>query len=1179
MSELMNRSQFLNFFGLQRLIAIFIFCTSGCQMRAPELHRKPASEALPITDEAFTELRLSLPLTQKLVDRLVKSQGQLIERLDPVAFSATNGLVNLSGAVKIPQLIKTLGFSADPKPDSLANTLSQTLEDLESVEFQVAFVPRVRVAGDESYLNIELKSVRLNGQEMMGLFPVVANVAGAFLADERMQKFVKNRAQDVSVGMPDGSMIPLHVARLFEKKNIQFAAATNTLSINLVMDQIVDLDRFEDLDGEEKNISNLRLWYFGPTRFSGTSASVFYVAVGVGHPSERWLHELETKRERDTLFLVEGMQEELKQYGDTQALTKEVQAYRESMMKHMGVASLSPREKSWVDGEVSDQIKLMQQRLNRDAPLFLASPRDEYARLREELKSQTVLMIEDMLHRREDLAQADSSADLVRGAGRWPVVEQFVSQKTLTHIVQFFRDMSFDESRPFRDLSVVISPKLPGLKVRGILNLSLAKMEFLSGDSNLDLGAKIDAATQQNLPFELSVRLLMQPNGWLRVNVVEGAFFKGTQRLAIKNTQNNGKFLIALAEKLIVKTLASSLLKVGSENLEARFSIGGDLIRKRQEKLSALVRSYAELQAGEHTLPQLMAFDVKKNPFIEISQEGLEHRLAVSLKDLIKNDGRSLLLALNPAAIRALGLEDSRPMSFWNLDSLYLENLKRNFLDLAVGYGNRSESYHVFMKTRLDPNSAESDHFEKHFAPNAVDFSMILELSDLTTVLNPVLSGIRDSMNRSVDQALLDDKAQTLFRVNDLHLGSASDGALEVDLTLSIVRKVSRSYLNPARYTDGIWRVDELPVAVKAWANLRVDDIKKFADKIPIKDRAVFLGSKVLVVDVIRASIASGSYKTFQTILSLAGHGLDSLDFKKSPLEQVVKELLVRCVVDNVLDNAKDEGNTKINGVPLNRSVRVYNVAGNLLIQVNPRVAYPAFDVTVLPSQKVGGNWYGLRVDPSKNTLSLDFSTSAAMAASDREEIMNIVTQANSIFAPLENARTATEFEALSEKAHLRSALFINADKTQSDSLFHRLGRILKYYPELSKTAARDSVTVDEAEETGQRTLSECGVELVYFASGVFSIYDGINRYEKKVKELGLEEKLASTQEYKLLLKKRDELYVDYLKPQLDTYESRFRAKNESFVRRGRTDWNESFLPDALFADAASRSLRSQIPH
>jgi hypothetical protein len=359
------------------------------------------------------------------------------------------------------------------------------------------------------------------------------------------------------------------------------------------------------------------------------------------------------------------------------------------------------------------------------------------------------------------------------------------------------------------------------------------------------------------------------------------------------------------------------------------------------------------------------------------------------------------------------------------------------------------------------------------------------------------------------------------------------------------------------------WYEVEEAIGIKAYANLSVHRLDRYASQVQVRDTNVFFGSQVLRVDLVRASIETDKYKLFQKILSLMGFNVKDVNFERSSLENKVKMLILKTIAP-YFDNPNNEGNTKIGGFALNRFARLYVTKQDILVQLNPRLASAAFDVSVLPTQAHGGANYGLSIDPGRDRMSVDFSTAGGIAATDKKEILEIVKKAGEIVKPYLEVTDVAKMRQLLDSGEIKEKISISGDRS-NPSLMGRLGRLVQYYPEITQVRTDEDAAMRELTE-GQRLLSECGLELAYFVSGLYGIHAELTRLRDRIASRGWTTALAPSAGYQYLLQTIEKLEKTRIQPYAAIYRSKFMRKNQQIVRRGLTDWNQAFYADAAFS-------------
>jgi hypothetical protein len=1147
---------------------VVVFVLGFAHLESDKVRTLASEEPLPaplVSEEPLIELRTPGRLVQQLLGDLLKGAPSIIKKINPIALSPNNGLVSLSGTIQLPEELMQL---VDP----------QTTEHSRATEidFRFAFVPRIEMREREHALSLEFKSLQINDQDFIHVFPILSRVATAFLSDSRLLRFVQDKEIAANETLYAEANISLRVSEYLKKKHIQFHERSRSISLKLAIDQIVNLESVKALEEYTEYLADLRLWYFAPMRLKGTRETVFYVVVGAGAPSEAWQAQLRSRLETDAIFLLDSRKTEIAELTDHARHLAHLEEALERYRAQFGLFELSVRESRSLTQLRERWRETVESRLSLSDAMFVADPTGEVERVLNKLEGESVATLEQIKAKREIENKLRSDSQSLARNEDLPFLETRVSQKTLHSVVRFFRDFEFREDALFKDLRVEIAPEIPGLVVQGLVKLNLGSFGSLN-EGLLDAGAKVDAALGERVPFEAKIELLHEPSGWLRVTFQEVTLLSGPQKLTLRPSERNGKLILDLAQKIVMRTLLGSVIeKDVGEPAETSIVRERELKSRFEAFLKALPRQYREVIEGfgprperfearssQELLVRLMEVDFFKNPQIEVGKQEIEKKLSILLSDYIKYDGVSLRLSINPSLFLTGLTPPERPMYVWNIEPVWVKALERGYLDFAVGYGPRSQRYHEYLYRRPERRESVDPRVERSFTQNAVDFSVSVGLQDLSKTLNYILSSIKRDMERDIRAKLAQEKEQTHYKFNDIRVSAFRPGQIELSLTASTIKKAKHSIFNPARFIDGEkWYEIEEAIAIKAYANLTVEKLDRYLTKVQVRDRNVFFGSQVLKVDLVRASIETEKYKLFQKILSLVGFNVKDVQFERSSLENKVKMLILKTIAP-YFDDALNEGNTRIGSFALNKFSRVYVTEQDILVQLNPRFASAAFDVAVLPNQMHGGSSYGLRIDPAQDRMSVDFSTAGGMAATDKREILEIVKQARMIMKPYREERDLLRLRQRLDSGEIKEKISLSAN-AESPSLMGRLGRLVQYYPEIAQVRVDEGAEGRELKE-GQRLLSECGIELAYFVSALYGIHAELSALKDLIESRGWSAEFSQSPGYRYLTQTIEQLEKRRIIPYAEIYERKFLRKNQQILRRGLTDWNQAFYADAAF--------------
>jgi hypothetical protein len=198
---------------------------------------------------------------------------------------------------------------------------------------------------------------------------------------------------------------------------------------------------------------------------------------------------------------------------------------------------------------------------------------------------------------------------------------------------------------------------------------------------------------------------------------------------------------------------------------------------------------------------------------------------------------------------------------------------------------------------------------------------------------------------------------------------------------------------------------------------------------------------------------------------------------------------------------------------------------------------------------------FGLVADARHNLLSVELKTSAGITVSEKRDLGAIITKAKETMAAFRSGTIPPQDAA---------AIFFTSTAGNKLSLYYQFMEIAENYPDIvrpndAQLLSRNPLFDERKDEqvnpkNDVRNTSDCGIELMYFASAAYAIGHSA---------IQLAMAPATSPELGNYGRKMIELYA---KPLLKTYSQDIETKNRWTIERGITDYNLQFYSDAVTA-------------
>ncbi|MCK5072740.1 MAG: hypothetical protein KAQ98_04885 [Bacteriovoracaceae bacterium] len=1124
---------------------------------------------VPVTEEALVVVNIPLDdIRQEVKNNLIK-EGSPIKKLTRFDMDPVNRLVILAGEIELPA---STFDSIKEQSDGLA-------EISKSFNFNVSFkLPTAKKLAFTRYMQLEFVSLKLDGVEYISALPIFTRIASIIMANSNLVNFFldKNIQGKNELSKND---INLRIRQFIENKNIRFR--DKTVSFKLDLAQFADTKRFAFME-------HLRLWQFCPILFKGTKDEIYFrLEAGKGKPSGKWLKDLKNRNENDKQTLTSVREEFYSKNSDTNVLIKELRSYFEAFKKQINLPKTTKR----ADAEISGFFRRIGVKafsaLNKKNEIFTADPEQAWFDFQKSAEEQINYFLTDMKRRLISETNRKNGGNVSTDN---PFLEKRLSQAALSQSIRYFRDIKINGQNLFGEINLILAPQLPGLIVRGTVNIDLGFL-FKMADENADIDIdSIPASVYgskfgKGIPFELSLRIEMFDNGQLGIDVKQISLL-GKPRLYFSHEQGTGKFLIDFTKIMIAKTMASQIIDMYENQNETPVELSARREKEHQELIKNIenqISLYGNLdKTSLAALLKLTKIDIESNPFIQKGREYVETKAKQIFKDLVKYDQQSglLIFKLDPAAFSPKIMESKNTVQVWNIEPVYDSIMDSTFIDIAIGSGVRSNNYvkNIF---------ARKEYIDSEIFTNTgddegpVDMHTKMNLEYFNKFLNKILTDAYNKQNEDVRRQMEEQIEKSSYLVKDANIQVKKNNVMHVNATFTHLKKSKRGWYNPVRWIRGEWpkNIKMKSISMSAEMGISVDRLSKYLDGLNLAENEVFWGEEVLKIDLQKAHFTmKGDTSIFDQIVNLAA---GDIDFTTSTIGRKLKVVILRALGDYLNPtNPKENGNATLGGIKINRYAKLFTHKHEILIQINPRMAGPAFEMNLVPNGEWNGRKVGLILDKDQNYLSFDFKIDGTVAAIDKVRLLEIMKDAQIMLDDCIKINSGEKLLKILNEKSLFDKLFYNSDIARP-SLMHKFKAVVYLYNGLVDIQGSDILYINsiyenvginpgEISKKGVKRITATGVELMYFLAPAVMINLKLGQLVEKIKSFGIQDKV---QYFKDFEKEHADLANRIINPILEKYESDYAEQNQKIVNKGPTDWNFAFFPDALFANKAYKVI------
>jgi len=1032
----------------------------------------------------------------------------------------------------------------------------------------VAKLPSAQKLSLTSYFVLEILELNVGGQN----YTTGATRIGEFLATMLSNtSFMDWILKDPEAPMPQGveERDSHRIKQLFDSKTVMIR--NQSVYLKLDFSKIAALSAYSSLQ-------SFRLWNVAPVVLKGAGITALQIEAGLGVPGENWFNAIVQRGEGDAQSIESAQANLYEQLGNTQSLSEELKSYTAITKTSLNF----PTWNAFLDKQIEELTKDMENRvrhgLSLENPIFKANPSWGYDITKEDTKAFILSRLLEM--KRQALAETT----ILNGGSTGnalPLLTQRVSQRAISQGLRFARDFQFDNAQMFPELEVVLAPQIPGVIIRGLINVDMNTfMEMGLEGEGIDWGSQswqiAGDVWSHALPFELSVRIHMFDEGEVGLDVKNFSILKGSEKISLSKDSGHGHLMATWTKMAIVEALTTLAMDDPAEALEEDQDANAqedEFFRSTLSKISEQVSEYsryAHSGQDEVQLLKLAEIDIAKNPFNRAGEQAVVTKVKYLFEDIVRFDDTTELVVfkIDPRLVAEKIYETSNTLQVWNLETLFDKDFNQTFIEASLGDGVRSNKYidKIFSREeRIDSQIFSGIDANEESSPS--DLISTMKFSYFENFLNKVFSDASEKQLKDVNILLNEEKEQSHYLIRDLNISATDENRLKLNATIQIIDKKKNGIL--ARLFSDEFKISQKAAQVSAVINLSTQSLSKYKDALTLADKEVFFGDEVLSIDLESAGL---QLKGDTTLLEKAvGLIAGNVDFKGSTVAKKAKVLVLHFLKGYLHSTETTKnGNVELAGIKINRFAKLLAHKEELLIQLNPHIMGVSFDVRSVVNDEFNNRSVGTVISKADDSISFHFSTSGNMAAVDKGELLEIMKDSRELFHTIEGMDdfTKEDFLLLYDKA------LYNSDYTKL-SLMHRLNRVLSNYQGVIDVVKTDGSVVAainaqinsdfgfKSGEFNSRYLSGSGVDVMYFVSAAYFLKSGIDRAIKKIESTSLEIPYLADMKFKS--KQLDERYIQ---PLMSVYEQNFLDNNKNIIFKGPTDWNYTYYSDALYCNS-----------
>ncbi|MCF8058436.1 MAG: hypothetical protein K9K67_04015 [Bacteriovoracaceae bacterium] len=1021
------------------------------------------------------------------------------------------------------------------------------------------------------YFSLEIVEFKIDGQNYLNAFNRVNQYLVGLLSNSSFMDWVLNVGPDKS---QEANSLSEKIHDLITSKGLRFKS--HSVSFKLDLEKIAAIKSYVEL-------ADFQLWNISPVLLKGTGQVALQIEAGLGKPGDAWFKAIKERGESEEETLAEARESLYEKYGNTSLLNGELNEFMDLVKEQLNFPLWEIRQENNYKSLKSDVESRVRSGLDLKNPLFKADPMQAYDLLKEEVSAFIVNELTELKRRAQTIALLKSSG---ASNNKLPFLTKRLSQESLSQGVRFARDFNFENEQMFPELEVIIAPHIPGVILRGVMNMDInVFMEMGLEGEGINWSASPWRAAEDiwgsGMPFEVSLRLHAFDKGVLGIDVVNFSLLSNSEKTSLSKSSGHGHLMATWTKMAIVEALTTmafedpSAISTKGDSPQGRDEPFKHTLSKINEQSQVYQREMGRILEGDiSALAKLAEIDIEKNPFNQAGSIVAANNLRYLFQDIISYDDASEMIQfkLDPKIVTETILASENSVQVWNIESLYDSLLNQTYIEVGVGDGERSKKYvDQIFERREAKDSQDFVGIDETRESSSSDMIVKTDLKNFELFLNKLFTDASKEQIKGVNTSIRENVEQSHYVIKDLNLNAVEEGQIEMNLTASLYEKSKKGILGQL-FSSSDWKVTQKDVLVKARLKISVEKLDKYKSRVKLSKNEVFFGDEVLKLDLAQAGIRfSGDTSTLDKMINLIASDINFEGGLTKKVKKVVLNFLHNYLNDQ--DPSKN-GNTTLGGVKLNRYAKVLAHDEEILIQLNPHIMGVAFDVRLLNNTLFSDTPVGLLVNKSQNSIDMHFSTSGNLAAVDKGELLRVMVKAKELFQPF-----ITGDKEIFNNHVLLIELFdrsiFNSDYTKL-SLFHRLNRVMRNYEGVTNIIRPDTSVVDQINQNlgtrfgvssgvfNNRQLTGSGVEIMYFLSAAAVLREQMEAFVARIEKLGLRNQVSfvGPMEGKI-----HEIETRFINPLMEVYKNNFMVRNSKILKKGITDWNYTYYPDALYCE------------
>lgn len=1098
-----------------------------------------------VSEEGIIKIDLPLPVVENELKGLLLGNDSLVKNLD---------------FLKIDPIKRTLAIKGDLElPESILLTLEEKAGDsirkLHSFNITITF-PSAALLSASSYVQFRINKFVLDGVDYTKGFHIISRIVPALLVNRSLINYFIDETK-APTDFRD-SDLSLKIKNFIDSKAFKFR--DDTISVRFKLSEFTDLKRFSYLE-------DLRLWHFSPILIKGTKDKVaFRIEAGLGKPGPNWIAAAKERQNDDASSLKEVRAAYYEKFSYNKNIETELKNEISQKVKDLGLTSIKDRFKNEIDDVISTITQRGRKFLSAEEELFVSDPQLAFF----QFKKEATEFIQTSLFKIKQRKMLDEQMyDGGVNSSKLPLATKRFSQNAINQFTNFFRDFEFDNVPLFESLNVVLAPQLPGVIIRGEVNLNINTLfeMGLEGEGINFAGPKIgfDEKTYGNsLPFELSLYTYMQDMSVVELDIKGATIGSGNNRVILANNQKNGDFLAEFTKMAIVNILKTYLI---SDPLATTATVQKPLSPQEQRailfkkiedfKEKFLSLSPKSLDKELEDLITLKALELN-NPFNETPAQVASAEIVEFFNNILDYDRSSgrMIIRLDSKIFSEKILNTDNEIAIWNFEPIFDKKMDKTFLELSVGDGVRSKKYLDYLENRQE--NIDSQNFTGTSGniknEGIIDYNLKIDLNSFELLINKIL---QDSINPQIEKITSDlSKVEEgdFSYLEDLTLNTADNESLALRFTLTSVEKKKKNILRRIFSNGENFEIVKNRSTVNAKIKLSAVNKNLFEAAILKKNPSeVFLGSTLIKLDL---EAIGRTIENPGILGKVMNKMIGDVNLNNTFLGLNLKSLILKIAGPFLNKSGKENENTVLGGFHLNNYAKIFTHEKEILIQLNPRFAGPVWDFYIAQNMTQNERKIGLQVNRKTNEVSFDFKSAFVMSTVDKIELYKIMKEANEIRNNFKEQLTRQSILFLYDK------LFYNSDASKR-SLYHRFTKVLSNYDDLVMLG---QLSNEELDLRGLNYTS-AGAELMHVAITAKALHDVINDFSRRndYAEASYETQMIDT---------KNELNKKYIQPMTKLYEDQYSKNNLKIIKKKVTDWNYLVYPDAAFAQKAYEYIK-----